>query len=1024
MRLRSFFLISFICLSLAHSSAAQSPTGTMSGIVTDPAEAAIPGAEVIVVNDATRVQFSGKTNGEGIYVVPNLPPGNYRVQVSKVGFKTIIKPDIVVNVQDALAINFALPLGAVSEIVTIQGGAPLVNTESASVGTVIDREFVSNLPLNGRSFNTLLQLTPGTVIAPSTANSPGQFSISGQRTSTNDFTVDGVSANFGVATSQVLGASGTGSAQAFSALGGTSSLVSVDALQEFRVETSSFAPEFGHTPGGHVLLTTRSGTNDWHGGVYEYFRNDALDANDWFANAADDGRAPERHNDFGGFLGGPIKKDKTFIFASYEGARLRLPLTSILLVPSLAARSSATAGVASVLNAYPEPNGPISPDGESALFTGVASNSATLNAGSVRIDHRFSDRFSLFGRYNEAPSNFVNLGQSPNDPQTTEVDTRTLTLGFDMSLTPQVSNALRGNYSRQQATNSYQLTSAAGSTPYDPSVVLGSLSPQANNLIFGSFDTSFLIVGPDAKNRNTQFELADDLNVSRGKHQLKFGVDQRSYYLDEMQPPHSIEYLSFSLATLVTTSTADLFLPVTSAPSKLLSRSLSLYAQDTWKASSRVTITYGLRWELSPAPSARGNTALAAWENVNVPAAITLAPQGSSLWKTTYRNFAPRLGLAWVLGEKRDLVLRVGGGSFYDLGVGLSANLASRFPNSSSLEIAGVPLPIGNITPLLPVISETPPYQGVVNAITPSLKLPKSYQWNVALDKSVFGNQAITVTYVGQAGRDLLRTEGLGAPNANFTGSFDLTNNTASSDYNAVQVQYRRPLTNRIQALASYTYSHSLDNASNDTLILLSNAVISAANDRASSDFDVRHSFSGAISVALPGPRRDKLLGLAFGNWSVDSVIVARSGFPFNAEVQRAVQGAQPRPNLVPGQPIWIYSSSAPGGRSLNPLAFSVPPAGTQGSEGRNDIRGFGLTQVDLSLARKFVLTDRFNLQFRTDAFNLLNHPNFTNPLGLIGASPIFLSSRSMLNQGLGGLNPLFQEGGPRSLQLSLKLTF
>ena len=261
-------------------------------MVIDPTGAAIVAAEVVVVNDATRVQYPGRTNEEGIYLITNLPPGSYRLQISKSGFKTIIKPDITLNVQDALAINFTLPLGAVSEIVTILGGAPLVNTESAAVGTVIDRQFIDSLPLNGRSFNTLLQLTPGVVIAPSNSGSPGQFSISGQRTSANDFTVDGVSANFGVSSATVVGASGTGSAQAFSAIGGTSSLVSADALQEFRVETSSFAPEFGHTPGGHVLLTTRSGTNDWHGALFEYFRNDVLDANDWFANAADKPRAP------------------------------------------------------------------------------------------------------------------------------------------------------------------------------------------------------------------------------------------------------------------------------------------------------------------------------------------------------------------------------------------------------------------------------------------------------------------------------------------------------------------------------------------------------------------------------------------------------------------------------------------------------------------------------------------------------------------------------------------------------------
>jgi hypothetical protein len=1024
LRLSSLLVLLVLCLCTSYSVFAQMETATLSGVIQDPKGASVPDAEVTATRIETGTAVTTKTNGAGIYFFTGLMPGHYHLMVRKPGFKEIAIKDFQLYVQDKLEQNFTLEIGSVSEIVTVTATELNVNTTDASVSTVIDPNFVSQLPLNGRSFNTLLQLTPGVVIAPSSATSPGQFSISGQRTSANDFTVDGVSANFGVTSTAVLGASGTGNAQAFSAIGGTSSLVSVEALQEFRVETSSFAPEFGHMPGGHVLLTTRSGTNDWHGGLYEYFRNDVLDANDWFANRAGKNRAPERHNDFGGFLGGPIKKEKTFVFLSYEGARLRLPLTSIMIVPSLAARSIAPVGVASVLNAYPQPNGPISADGETAQFTGVSSNSATLNAGSVRIDHHFSDRFSIFGRYNEAPSNFVDLGQSPNDPQMTTVDTRTLTLGFDMSLTPQFANSLRGNYSRQGSTGSYQLTSAAGSTPYDPTVVLGSLLPQQSNLIFGTFDTSFLIVGPVATNRNTQFELADDLSISKARHQLKFGVDNRAYYLETRQPQHTLEYLSFSLAGLSSSSSADIFAAITSVPSKLLTRSFSLYGQDTWKATSKLTVTYGLRWEFSPAPSARGNTILAAWKNVDDPASVALASAGTPVWKSTYNNLAPRAGLAWALTDKRDLVLRAGGGIFYDLGVGAAANLPSGFPNTALTIQFGVPIPVGNITPLLPVISENPPYQGIVNAISPDLKLPRSYQWNVAVEKSLLDSQAITITYVGQTGRDLLRTEGLGMPNADFTGTFYLTNNSASSDYHALQIQYRRPLAHRVQALVNYTFSHSLDNASNDTIDLVSSRVISAQNDRASSDFDVRHSFSGALSVEIPGPLRSKLLNAFFGNWSVDSVVVARAGLPFNAQVQSAVEGSQRRPNRDFSQPVWIYGNGAPGGRSLNVAAFSVPPPGVQGSEGRNDIQGFGLTQVDLSLARKFAFSDRVNLTFRADAFNVLNHPNFTHPLGLIDASPIYLSSRSMLNQGLGGLNPLFQEGGPRSFQLSLKLTF
>jgi hypothetical protein len=452
LRLRSVLSLSSLLFFFVHLSAAQSPTGTVSGIVTDPTGATIADAEVVVVNDATRVQISAKTNDEGIYVVPNLPPGDYRVQVSKVGFKTIIKPDITINVQDALAINFALPLGAASEVVTIQGGAPLVNTESAAVSTVIGRQFVENLPLNGRSFNTLLQLTPGVVIAPTTgAVATGQFSIAGQRTDANNFSVDGVSANFGVTAGLVPGQSGTGTSQAFSALGGTSSLVSVEALQEFRIVTSSFAPEFGRSPGGQVLLTTRSGTNDLHGGLYEYFRNDVLDANDWFANAAAQSRAAERHNDFGAFLGGRIAKDKTFFFLSYEGARLRLPQTSLFDVPSSSIRQSATAAVAPFLNSYPVPNGPVSADGYTAQFTGVYSNTATLDAGSVRIDHKFNDRFSVFGRYNDAPSETGSRVFGLGTLETISGDTKTGTVGVNMALSNTIGNSFRANYSTQHS---------------------------------------------------------------------------------------------------------------------------------------------------------------------------------------------------------------------------------------------------------------------------------------------------------------------------------------------------------------------------------------------------------------------------------------------------------------------------------------------------------------------------------------------------------------------------------------------
>jgi hypothetical protein len=1026
LRTRRFSWGVFLFFLLVRLSAAQSPSGAISGMVVDPTGATIAGAEIVVVNDATRVQYPGKTNDEGIYVIPNLPPGAYRLQVSKVGFKTIIKPDVVLNVQDALAINFTLPLGAISEIVTIEGGAPLVNTESGSVSTVIGQELIEKLPLNGRSFNTLLQLTPGVVIAPSGPSNQGQFSMAGQRTSANNFLVDGVSANFGVSPLASLGTSGSGSAQAFSALGGTSSLVSVEALQEFRVETSSFAPEFGHTPGGQVLLTTRGGTNDLHGGIYEYFRNDVLDANDWFANQAGKSKAPERHNDFGAYLGGPIKQDQTFFFASYEGVRLRQPNTMIAQVPSEFARNNAPAAQAAFLDAYPRPDDrTVTPGVFTAQFTGNYSNPSTLNAGSIRIDHSFNHKYSIFGRYNEAPSLSSARSNNLSEIDTTEVNTRTLTIGATMNPNSRVSNMLRGNYSRQSAALVSAVDSFGGAVPPDLSILAPGLVNLGSDAVdFITFDTSFYSTGPDARNRSRQLNFADDTAITRGAHQVKFGADYREISVNLRPFAALVEYIVNDVRDFLANGQALLFTS-TARSSTIRTRATSLYLQDTWKASSRFTLTYGFRWELNPPPNGTNGTTLTAWRNVSSPANLTLAPVGSSLWNTTYGNLAPRLGIAYSLTPKGDFVLRAGWGIFYDLGTDSIGFLGSAFPNLSSNCCPSVTVPLNDTKPFLVTSSLQPPFPDGAQGFAPDLELPRSYQWNVAMEKSFAGQQALAVTYVGQAGRNLLRQEGLNQPNANFQGAFLLTNNGARSNYNALQVQYRKPFSSRIQALVNYSYSHSLDSASNDTIAAISSSVISSANDYASSRFDARHIFSGALTFTFPGVDSKGAPGWLTKDWSLETLVVARSGFPFNGSVLTAtIGGADPRPNRVSGQPLWIPNSRAGGGKSLNPLAFTPAPAGQQGTEGRNDIPGFGLTQMDLSLGRKFSLTERVALQFRTDAFNLFNHPNFANPFAFIGFGPAFLRSPSMANQGLGGLNAIFQQGGPRSLQLSLKLSF
>jgi hypothetical protein len=263
---------------------AQTTNASITGRVTDPSKATVPEAKVTAVNLGTNFRYESATNGAGECTLANLPPGTYRIEVEKSGFKKLIRPDVTLHVQDALAIDFEMPVGSVSDSVTVQAGATLVNTTSATVSTVVDQTFAENIPLNGRSFQTLIMLTPGVVVTQTAFDDQGQFSVNGQRADANYFTVDGVSANFGVTAYGPLVQTAGGALPALSALGGTNSLVSVDAMQEFRVLTSSFAPEFGRTPGGQISILTRSGTNQFHGTAFEYFRNSVLDANDWFSN--------------------------------------------------------------------------------------------------------------------------------------------------------------------------------------------------------------------------------------------------------------------------------------------------------------------------------------------------------------------------------------------------------------------------------------------------------------------------------------------------------------------------------------------------------------------------------------------------------------------------------------------------------------------------------------------------------------------------------------------------------------------
>jgi len=1021
---------------------AQSTSADVVGRITDPSNALIAGARVVVTNADTSVRYEAETTALGEYHLGNLSPGAYRMEIQKSGFKTLVQPDLVLHAQDVLTINFRLTLGDASQTVTVESRTPGVNSGLATVSTVVDRAFAENLPLNGRSFQNVILLTPGAVVTATAFDDQGQFSVNGQRADANYFMVDGVGANFGVTGYPSMVQSASGALPALSASGGTNSLVSVDAMEEFRIQTSSFAPEFGRTPGGQISIVTRSGTNVFHGTLFEYFRNSVLDARGWFVNFKGLRKPEERLNDFGGVLGGPLRRDRTFFFFSYEGLRLRQPGTLETAVPDAASRQQAPPAMRPYLDAYPIANGPALRPGLSQFNSGF-SNPSVLDASSIRLDHIVNSKIHLFGRYNYSPS-----GVSQRAPESVLSTTQavysfvhTVTAGLTELITPGISHETRLNYSNQRVGTEYSLDDFGGAVPI-PDSQLFPLGYSSANSAFQLYivGAGQLSQGKFGAAEQRQVNLVESLSVTKGPHHLKFGVDYR--WLAPFTSPHVYsQFVQFNGVTAAPgealSGTPAAALVQSAQGNSLLAHNLSLYGQDTWRITPRLALTYGLRWDVNP-PLRGKNSANDPYTvtGLDNPATIALAPRGTPLYQTTYGNVAPRLGLAYQLrgNSTYATTLRAAGGIFYDLGQGSTGGVSSFFPYSTFKSISSAQFPLSPADAAPPPITANPPVTSIVVA-DPHLRLPKSYQWNIAIEQSLGASQRLSLTYAGALGRDLIRSNGLVSPNPSFL-FVSVTDNSATSDYHALQAKFQRTLSRGLQMLASYTFSHSIDSASTDAFGKYLNTPGSLASpntDRGNSDFDVRHSFTAGVTYNLPYPSSGKLARATLSGWFLNAFVLARSAPPDNvvasANLFRGGIALASRPNIIPGVPLELYGAGYPGGKVFNKAAFAVAPIGQQGDFGRNVLRGFSASQADVGAQRQFRLTETVGLSVRAEAFNILNHANFGNPNNDL-TGPLFGRSTQVLANSLGaggangGFNPLYQVGGPRSIQLALKVQF
>src|SRR5229473_910625 len=525
-------LLFALCALLFAAAYAQSATATLSGTVEDQNGAIVPGAAVTLVNRATGLQRETMTNDQGSFTIPLLQPSTYSLTVRREGFAPAQIQNVLLNVGDQKALQIQLKAGDINATVQVINDAPLINTESAAVSTVVDRNFAENIPLNGRSFQTLIQLTPGVVLTTNNNSVDiGQFSVNGQRASSNYWTVDGVSANVGLGTNSPTSNGLAGSVGSFSALGTTNSLVSVDALQEFRIQTSTFAPEFGRTPGGQISIVTRSGTNQFHGTAFDYLRNDVFDSNDWFADSARLRKPEERQNDLGGTFSGPILHDRNFFFFSYEGLRLRLPGVLLTTVPDASARQNASPPMQPFLNAFPLPNGPDNVSTGIAQFNASFSNRSSLDAYSLRIDHKLRDKLTLMGRYNYSPSDIVQRGGtfSVNTLSSSNITTQTGTLGATWAVSPWASEDLRFNYSIVDSFSHNDLDNLGGAVPLSVLPLPSPFSKQNAKFIL---DIRFLVngvlgEGQGPRNEQRQVNIVDAFSAQKGSHSLKFGIDFR-----------------------------------------------------------------------------------------------------------------------------------------------------------------------------------------------------------------------------------------------------------------------------------------------------------------------------------------------------------------------------------------------------------------------------------------------------------------------------------------------------------------
>ncbi|MBI4443016.1 MAG: TonB-dependent receptor [Acidobacteria bacterium] len=1042
MRWPNLLMLSMLFLFAATAPAfAQTSSATISGTVMDSTGAVVPGAEVTVKNVDTGTTRVLTTNERGRYVAPQLLSGNYEVSASSAGFQTEIHRGITIAVGREAVVDFSLRVGAVTETVEVTGEAPLVETTTSTTSGLVAEETVRELPLNSRNFTDLMDLSPNVKrLAAARGDSPvmgfgTHFSVAGAHPSQNKYVIDGIN---------------TGDGRQNTPGSAAGNVLGTEAIREFRVLTSNYSAEHGEVSGGIMTAVTKSGTNTLHGTVFEYLRNSALDARDFFDRDPENPSVrsdppPFKRNQFGFSLGGPIVKDRSFYFGNYEGLRERLGTTSFLRVPTEAARRGflptgpCAAGCAvgpnaqKVLNLYPLPNATNHGDG-TADFISAPSKRTREDYFAARLDHTFSEKYFMYGRYTFNDSDVYNPTDAGLMFRADGNRYQSLTMSFTSLLTQTVLNTFRAGVNRNVTFQQTQLE------PDAPDASFLVFIPQNGN-VPGSLGITGLGGLTDQNERLfwwTAYQFNNDLSYTRGNHSFKAGASvQRNHDNGNARFNFRGNWSFASIADFYAEKTQQLLtvLPGVDAGRGFRTWWTGAYVQDDWKVTPRLTLNVGLRFEWFTIPT-EVNGKIATLRDLYTSTDTTV---GDPFFKqeAAFAHFSPRVGLAWDPFGDGKTAIRAGVGIFQELIRNFDFHLAgNRMPpfyvTTVMRNTAATPLTYPDIFSNFTRLG-IPSVLPRLDTLAFELKQPYKLNWSFNIQREFLPNTLFNIGYSGSHGVNLMnlwsdansppsivgangrryipqRTPRL---NPNFT-QIRYRHTGNDSYYNAMLVSVTKRLSQGFHVNSSYTWSKSIDTSS---LKLSQGPEFGNADqeawphdpiaNRGLSSWDMRHYWSTNFGYELPfGPGRalgGDLTGFAgklLEGWSLSGILTATSGPPFSATLAFDYANALPQGGGGGQKPDAV-------GQNLNPVidgyrddpdhyfdanAFALPPITPDcaapatctrrvfGNLGRNTLTGPGLLTFDLNLMKNTKLTERAQLQFRAEFFNLFNRANFDLP--------------------------------------------